>query len=300
MGLIYAPKSESWWSKDYALLPTAELINEDCIRVYYASLDKNNYGRIGYVDLAADNPQHILNLNKEPILDLGEFGTFDDCGVNPSCVLNIAEKKYLYYIGWQKCEKVPYMLFTGLAIKDENSSVFKKISRVPILDRTDIEPFSRSAPYILNEGKVMKMWYWSCIKWNDEVGQVHYNNVIKYATSVDGICWNSEDHICVAPDFIQEYSIGRPWVIHEANIYKMWYSIRSKNELYKIGYAESGDGLHWIRKDDEVGISKSKTGWDSEMICYPCVIDAKKKRYMFYNGNQHGATGFGYAVLEQV
>ena len=65
-----------------------------------------------------------------------------------------------------------------------------------------------------------------------------------------------------------------------------------------IGYAESDDGLHWVRKDAEVGTGKSDTGWDSEMICYPCVVDVKGRRYMFYNGNRHGSTGFGYAVLE--
>jgi hypothetical protein len=35
------------------------------------------------------------------------------------------------------------------------------------------------------------------------------------------------------------------------------------------------------------------------MVCYPFVIDAAGKRYLFYNGNRHGATGFGYAILEQ-
>jgi hypothetical protein len=34
------------------------------------------------------------------------------------------------------------------------------------------------------------------------------------------------------------------------------------------------------------------------MICFPCVVDVRGRRYMFYNGNRHGATGFGYAVLD--
>jgi hypothetical protein len=79
----------------------------------------------------------------------------------------------------------------------------------------------------------------------------------------------------------------------------MWYSIRSTTHPYRLGYAESTDGLHWIRKDDEVGIHTSSSGWDSEMICFPCVIDVAGQRYLFYNGNQHGKTGFGYAILEQ-
>jgi len=34
------------------------------------------------------------------------------------------------------------------------------------------------------------------------------------------------------------------------------------------------------------------------MIEYPHVFDHKAKRYMLYNGNNYGKTGFGLAVLE--
>jgi hypothetical protein len=34
------------------------------------------------------------------------------------------------------------------------------------------------------------------------------------------------------------------------------------------------------------------------MICYAAVIDVNGQRLMFHNGNRHGATGFGVAVLE--
>ena len=62
--------------------------------------------------------------------------------------------------------------------------------------------------------------------------------------------------------------------------------------------AESADCLAWERKDELVGISKSAAGWDSEMVCYPCVADVAGRRLMFYNGNRRGANGFGYAELD--
>ena len=34
------------------------------------------------------------------------------------------------------------------------------------------------------------------------------------------------------------------------------------------------------------------------MIEYPFVFDHKGQRYMLYNGNGNGQTGFGLAVLE--
>ncbi|SDW04998.1 hypothetical protein SAMN05421783_101221 [Thiocapsa roseopersicina] len=80
----------------------------------------------------------------------------------------------------------------------------------------------------------------------------------------------------------------------------MWYSFRGQSnvETYRMGYAESDDGLMWKRLDSEVGIDVSDTGWDSEMICYPRVFRHRDSLYMLYNGNGYGKTGFGLAVME--
>jgi len=34
-------------------------------------------------------------------------------------------------------------------------------------------------------------------------------------------------------------------------------------------------------------------------ICYPYVFDHAGSRYMLYNGNGYGRTGFGIAILER-
>jgi hypothetical protein len=67
-----------------------------------------------------------------------------------------------------------------------------------------------------------------------------------------------------------------------------------------MGYAESVNGKDWVRMDDTVGIDVSEdSDWDSEMIEYPFIFDHDGQRYMLYNGNGYGKTGFGLAVLEQ-
>ena len=74
----------------------------------------------------------------------------------------------------------------------------------------------------------------------------------------------------------------------------MWYSYRG--DSYRIGYAESLDGVHFDRRDDLVGIDVSDAGWDSKSIEYPNVFDHKENRYMLYNGNDYGLTGIGMAI----
>ena len=64
-----------------------------------------------------------------------------------------------------------------------------------------------------------------------------------------------------------------------------------------MGYAESNDGIVWVRKDDLAGIEHSANGWDSDMIAYPYIHQSKQNKYIFYNGNGFGKTGFGFAVL---
>lgn len=294
-GRIYAPSGSLWWTRSYATIPTVEVRGE-VLRVYFAGLDEERRGRIGYVDVDAKDPSRILGAPTEPVLDLGRPGLFDDSGVNPSCVVNVDGSCYLYYIGWQRCERVPYMLFAGLAVAGEDGR-FEKLQPVPVLDRTPEEPFLRSATSVLGSGGSFQAWYVSGLGWEEIGGKLYPTYTVRYAESADGIQWRSRSEPCLdlAGD---EFGFGRPWVLREGDGYRMWYSIRSRSAPYRIGYAESRDGLHWQRKDDETGIERSAEGWDSEMICYPCVVDAAGERYMFYNGNQHGASGFGYAVLE--
>jgi len=142
------------------------------------------------------------------------------------------------------------------------------------------------------------MWYVSTVKWIRDEHGLHYICVIRYATSPDGIDWTTHDSVCLKPDLPDEYAVGRPAVVYDGRQYRMWYSIRSFSQLYTIGYAESADGLVWVRKDEQAGIGKSESGWDSEMICYPNVVNVRGRTLMFYNGNGVGMTGFGYAVLE--
>ena len=120
--------------------------------------------------------------------------------------------------------------------------------------------------------------------------------VIKYAESHDGIHWNREGHIALNFKSDKESAIARAFVLHGIEKYKMWYSYRG--DSYRIGYAESSDGIQWERKEELAGIDVSANEWDPEIIEYPHVFDHKGSQYMFYNGNGFGKTGFGLAVLE--
>ena len=81
LGLVYKPEGNLWWAREYAHLPTA-MVLDDRIRVYYATLDTKQYGRICYVDLDREDPTKIISTPSLPILAPGKVGHFDACGVN--------------------------------------------------------------------------------------------------------------------------------------------------------------------------------------------------------------------------
>ncbi len=295
-GLVYTPDGSQWWARGYATIPTAEVLDGSMVRIYFASVDERKHGRIGFVEIDVRNPGKILRRSDEPVMDIGAPGTFDDSGVNPSCIQSIGGEPHLFYIGWQRSERVPYLLFAGLA-KRNSEGRFERMQRVPILDRTESEPFLRSATSVIREDR-FRMWYVSGDNWITVDGRPYPQYRIRYAESSDGHSWSSSPRICIDFEDPAEFGFGRPWVVRDGPIYRMWYSIRSRGAPYRLGYAESGDGIEWERMDSKVGLTTSESGWDSEMVCYPCVVDVDGHRYMFYNGNQHGSTGFGMAVLE--
>jgi hypothetical protein len=140
------------------------------------------------------------------------------------------------------------------------------------------------------------MWYLSCTEWLIENGTPKHKYHIKYAESLDGIEWKHRGDVAIDFKDSEEYAISRPSVMKDADRWRMWYSYRG--DRYRIGYAESSDGVSWTRLDGTAGIDASPSGWDSEMIEYPFVFDHRGSRYMLYNGNDYGRSGFGLAVLE--
>lgn len=304
-GLIYASRGEKEWSRSHAQVPKADLVDENTLRIYYGTRDSNHRTRTSYIEVTPSKPQEILYVHNEYLMELGRIGTFDDCGVMPSSIVNHDNTKYLFYTGWNTDDIVPYKLAIGLSISTDGGRSFEKISEGPILDRSFNEPISVCQPFVLiDEGK-WKMWYSSFTKWEKISGRFEPFYNIKYAESQDGINWKIMKVTCIDYD-IDSDALGNPFVWIEDGKYKMLYSYRKnlnyrldKVFSYKIGYAESEDGLTWAKIKNGPALDISEDGWDSEMVAYPNVYEWEGKKHLLYNGNGFGMTGFGYAVLSE-
>jgi hypothetical protein len=298
LGRVYVADGEQPWAQSRAYLPTSLGLDERRIRVFVAFLDAGMVGRLGYVDVDASEPTRVLEVSERPALDVGLPGAFDDSGVNPLSVFRHEGVVWLYYVGWQRATRVPYLLFTGLAYSHDDGATFRRHTRVPVLDRTDAEPTLRSGAFICTApGGGFRAWYVTGEGWIESQGRLRPTYAMRYAESPDGVTWPAEGTPCLEPAAPDEYGFGRPYVMDEDGRLRMWFSVRSHSRGYRLGYAESDDGIAWERRDEQAGIDVSADGWDSEMIHCGWIQPTAFGTYLFYNGNGYGETGFGAAVL---
>jgi predicted GH43/DUF377 family glycosyl hydrolase len=303
-GLIYKPRGEHWWNRAYATEPTVDLVNDESWRIYFGTRDEKNRNRICFIDVDAQNPSRIVRDISEPILPLGKVGTFDDCGMMPSWITDHNGKKYLYYTAWNVRNTIPYHLSIGLAVSEDGGATFNKFSEGPLFSACVSEPYFSGTACVYRKQDSWKCWYTSCTGWEIVGTTPEPRYHIKVAESQDGVNWNRTGTVAIDYKSPDEGGVGRPSVLWEHGVFKMWYCYRggtdyrtNRQTSYRIGYAESVDGVKWTRMDNLVEMNVSPEGWDSEMIEYPHVFECHGKKYMFYCGNKFGVSGFGYAVL---
>lgn len=291
-GVVLEPPVGPAWSASHAAVPFVD--PGDGRRLYFTTRDAQGRSHVARAEL--DLAAVSAATEPLPVLEPGPRGTFDDSGAMGSCLVRAGNRQYLYYTGWNVGTTVPFRNFAGCAVSDDGGATFRKLSTGPLLGPNAVDPYLAHSPWVLVEDGRWRMWYCSGTGWmvNGERPVPQYH--VKYAESDDGIAWRRTGHVCIDFAGPDEHAISRPVVVRDADRYRMWFSARG--ERYRLGYAESSDGLDWEREDGGAGLEPSESGWDSEMVCYACVFDVDGTRHMLYNGNGYGSTGIGLAVQE--
>lgn len=294
-GLVFQAGSEVEWRNNSALQPTPLLMG-DVIRVYVGFRDRKGVSRPGYVDLDASNPSKIIGISPNPLLELGEAGCFDDNGMVPCAVFREENKVYMMYAGYNIGYHVRMTIFSGLAVSEDGGNTFVRCRKIPIMDRTENERLFRVVHTALKEDDGWKIYYGAgnCFLQGAKKTLPVYE--IMYMQTDSPFKLQSEGKKVVSNKG-SEHRVGRPYVVKRKGKYQMFFGGGIEEIPYTLAYAESPDGVHWIRDDKKLGLELSATGWDSQMMAYPALVDYKDKTYLFYNGNEYGKYGFGYAEL---
>ncbi|WDZ96598.1 hypothetical protein Herbaro_02105 [Herbaspirillum sp. WKF16] len=299
VGFYKLPVRPEFGLCSHAQLPTALVMDERRVRVYFAARNEHQHSAVHFVDMQIDGDD-LRFIEPSPPLPLlkGEgIGTFEEHGVYASSVVSFRGKYYMYYIGWNRGAEAPlFYASIGVAVSNDGLN-FEKLPG-PILSRGEHDPCFVSSPNVYIEDGVWRMTYISGVAWTKDADsrlQSHYH--IKHAQSNDGILWRRDGNVAI--DFAPgEKNIARSSVAKFGpDDYRMWFSyVDPSLGKYRIGYAASRDGLAWSRDDELAGITVGDE-LAKVMIAYPNVFQFQGRWWMLYNGDELGKHGFGVAVL---
>ena len=122
------------------------------------------------------------------------------------------------------------------------------MSPAPLLDRTTVDPYLTASPWVIVEDGMLA----DVVRVRDRMGAsaggtrgiATTSSTPSRATDCD---WDRQGVVCIDYRRRSEHAFGRPCVLRDGDRYRMWYSYRG--ERYRIGYAESADGIAWTRMD---------------------------------------------------
>ncbi|MEO7311361.1 MAG: hypothetical protein ABIX01_13245 [Chitinophagaceae bacterium] len=310
LGNVFNPTAleTPYWMNEFAQAPHVVPF-DDFIRVYFSCRPApDEYGQYvsysAFVDFNKTDLFKPVRISEEPILKLGDLGTFDEFGTYPVSVIKNGNEFWAYYAGWTRCESVPFNTAIGFAKSNNNGVTFDKAGNGPILSYSADEPFILSGPKVRKFGDKWYLFYIAGREWILDNNKPEPVYKIRLAISGDGINWEKQNTDLIKST-IENEAQASPDVFYKEGLYHMFYcyrggkDYRSKNNGYRIGYAYSKNLIDWIRADHLVGIDVSETGWDSEMISYPHVFELEGETYMYYLGNAVGKSGFGLAILKK-
>lgn len=287
-----------------AWLPVAEKIQNQIVRIYFATRNSAEQVVITYIEVEAGEPRNVLYVHDRPVLGPGEPGAFDDWGVMPSGIVHFRGLNCLYYVGCKREEGLPEGNGIGMAVGEIGREGFLQLFSGPVLGGGYREPRLDSAPWVLVEGGRWRMWYTSPRQCQTGKGGLESVYPIKYAESEDGIHWEKRQEACIEFESAGGAGIHRPCVVKEAGRHHLWFCCRGmqgkdgfRRDEDRIAYAESEDGIRWVRRDEGPKL-EAAGGWDAETTACPFVYEYEGRKYMLYHREGPGRSGIGYAVLE--
>ena len=320
MKLSWAYKGKIFDPRDYTLPNNCKefaqspqtLVFDDFVRIYFSTreLDKSNgkfLSHIAFVDYDLE-AMKMLRVSKDPVVALGNLGTFDEHGIFPINPLQVEDRILAYTCGWSRRSSVSVETSTGLLESHDKGITFQRVGEGPVLTSSLKEPFLVGDSFVKKFDDTYHMWYIYGTKWitNEETNVAERVYKISDALSKDGFNWTKNGGRCIIEDVLGPNECqALPTVVKHKDLYLMAFCFRYENDFrnnpergYRLGYAYSHDLKDWKRDDSNSGFTHSDDGWDNEMQAYPHLFKFKEKVYLLYNGNQFGRHGFGLLELE--
>lgn len=285
-------------------MPTALPLHDRCWRIYFGARSAENRTLPFAVDVDPAENMRIVAEHFEPLMDFAAPGSFDHAGVLPSSALLVDGEVRLYYVGLSLRMDVRTAGFSGLA-SSADGLAFTRVCAGPVQGLGPFDPYFSVAPMVLATSAGFRMWYVAGTPWQEVDGIQDPFYEIRTTVSADGVVWDPRSEIALPRGPLAAAGLGRPWITNEGNRQRLWFSRRG--EAYRVAGADAyrmmsvlGDADGAFSGSAEPLTFENPPGpddFDSWMQAYGCILPHGDDLVMFYNGNDFGHAGFGWARL---
>jgi len=225
------------------------------------------------------------------ILDPGAGDDWDSYGVGGGWVMKEDGVYKMWYSGH---DGETYRI--GYAISMDGLK-WERYKENPILDlgpKGSWDSGRVAYPMVMKDGDIYRLWYHGFSK--------TFAPSIGYAISMDGIHWEKAVAPLLTPGEEGSWdadSIGYPMVVKDGDIYRMWYAgLNDPYGNWRIGYAESRDGLSWVKLLNPVFDLGERGDWDGFYVSYPMVLKRDNRFFMWYSGVDGNSLRIGLALSD--
>jgi beta-xylosidase len=237
---------------------------------FYGQAEQN--ARIGVSRIAKDKFDGITwDLREGRIVELGPAGSCDEVAcIDPSAV-DVGGRVFLYYVGVNAQGK------RSICLTISNDGIhFTKYDKNPIM--------AGSAPEAVYYKKDVYLFY-------RRPAPEKEGYQIYCATSKDGYAFEEASTSPVLnkgpKGSWDAFSVATPRIFSEGNTFYMMYSGSDQFQDYpqSAGLATSTDLIHWTKYSKNPVFSRGYSGtFDEGAVWFPCVVKAKGRYYMYYQG----------------
>jgi hypothetical protein len=283
----------------------------DSYRVYFSTRSKDATGKylshIAYADFSKDWTV-VKQVSQHVVLPPGGLGCYDEHGVFPLNVFRLADQEILGFIGgWNRRVSVSVDGAIGLCKSTDGGETFLRCGAGPILGPALHEPCLVGDPFVKFWNGMFHMWYifgqrWQPANRGEPEARIYR---IGYARSKHAVQWERFGKPIIADVIGADECQALPTVFRHKGLYHMVFCYRyasgfrnNPDRAYRLGYAYSSNLTDWVRADAQLGLERSGSGWDSQMMCYPHAFQTADNVFLLYNGDEFGKFGFGLAKLQ--
>ncbi len=228
----------------------------------------------------------------DPVIGSPDPGAWDQDRY-PLAVILVDGVYHLYFNGRDEGASFPNAYDIGHATSSDGVSWVMDPAN-PVLTRGAEGEWDENALWgvgVIHDESGYRMWYSG-----HEAGT---SGRVGYATSADGSAWTKypDNPIMDAgpPGSFDDYGVLPSTVMVRDGLYQMWYtSSRDPGPMFdwdwRVGYAESDDGLSWTRRTEPVLES------DGELVAPSVFFDGSRYHMWYENLSGYGRAEISYAV----